>query len=88
MGLIIIFGILTLIFIIMVVIGLCVDVEGLFVSGLTLGILTLITTIGMSIGGACTQAFIEKDYEAMLLRKQVIEYRMQHEDIINAMHNI
>jgi hypothetical protein len=82
MGLILILFFITGICVILVAIGICIDNECLWVPSLVFGALLLSCTVGFSIHGACTQAFIEKDYEAMLLRKQVIEYRMQHEDII------
>lgn len=82
MGLIIIFGVLTFIFTILFVIGVCKEIEVLIVAGGVFGGMGLIVTISMALAGFFTQAHIEKDYEAMLLRKQVIEYRMKHEDII------
>ncbi len=82
MGLILILFFMTGICIILVAVGICIYNECLRGTSVVFGALMLFTTVGFSIHGACTQAFIEKDYEAMLLRKQVIEYRMQHEDII------
>jgi hypothetical protein len=82
MGLIIIFIILTCILIGLFVLGVCLENEYIACPSIVLGVVLFLVTLGFSISGACTQAFIEKDYEAMLLRKQVIEYRMKHEDII------
>lgn len=82
MGVILIFSFLTLMCITFVIVGVCIDNECLWGPSLVFGALMLFTTVGFSIQGACTQAFIEKDYESMLLRKQVIEYRMKHEDIV------
>lgn len=82
MGVILILSFITGICVILVAIGICIDNECLWGPSFVFGALLFCVTLGFIIHGACTQAFIEKDYEAMLLRKQVIEYRMKHEDII------
>lgn len=82
MGVILILSFITGICLILGVIGICIDNECLWCPSCIFGALLFCVTLGFIIHGACVQAFIDKDYEAMLLRKQVIEYRMQHEDII------
>lgn len=82
MGLVMIFWILFVICLVVMLVGVCCDNENLAIGFLVLGVMLLGADLGMTIHVSCVQSFIEKDYEAMLLRKQVIEYRMEHENIM------
>ena len=82
MGLIFLFVVLLLIFISMTVIGIAIDGvdHPLAVGGICGGILALGAVIISSLCAIFTQAYIDADYEKMLLRKEVLEFRIEHED--------
>lgn len=82
MGLIFLFIVLLLIFISMAIIGGVVEgtESSLFITGVCLGVLALTAVFICSMCAIFTQAYIEADYQKMLLRKEVIEFRIEHED--------
>ena len=84
MGLIFLFVVLLLIFISMTVIGIAIDGvdHPLATGGICGGVLALGAVIICSLCAIFTQAYIEADYQKMLLRKEVIEFRIEHEDNI------